>query len=82
MVGKMLNGNWVLKRKRGKLPSGVNKSKGKESNPKTSESPSSTSSIQRLKSENTTDHSCSRIKGNDGVSSSALFIVSKYLLVQ
>ncbi|CAI9090602.1 OLC1v1025414C1 [Oldenlandia corymbosa var. corymbosa] len=66
MAGKMLNGNWVLKRKRGKLPSGVNKTKGKESDPKTLESPSSTSSTQKLRSEDLSDRSSSKIKGNDG----------------
>ncbi|KAL3523073.1 hypothetical protein ACH5RR_015907, partial [Cinchona calisaya] len=66
MTGKMLNGNWVSKRKRRKLPSGIGKSNGKECNSKTLESPSSTQSMHKLKSENTSDHSSSKIKGNDG----------------
>lgn len=63
---KMLNGNWVSKRKRGKHPSSVDKSSGKEIKTKTLESPSSTSSQQRLKNENTSDHLPGKIKGNDG----------------
>ncbi|XP_027147811.1 protein CHROMATIN REMODELING 4 [Coffea eugenioides] len=66
MTHKMLNGNWVSKRKRGKHPSSVDKFSGKESKSKTLESPSSTSSQQRLKNENTSDHLSSKIKGNDG----------------
>ncbi|CDP11272.1 unnamed protein product [Coffea canephora] len=66
MTHKMLNGNWVSKRKRGKHPSSVDKFSGKESKSKALESPSSTSSQQRLKNENTSDHLSSKIKGNDG----------------
>mgnify|MGYP004716037923 FL=1 len=76
MTHKMLNGNWVSKRKRGKHPSSVDKFSGKESKSKTLESPSSTSSQQRLKNENTSDHLSSKIKGNDGVSSCFTLLIS------
>lgn len=82
MAGKMLNGNWVSKRKRRKLPSGIGKSNGKEINFKTLETPSSTSSMHRLKNENMSGHSSSKVKGNDGVSSSLFFIALYRLLVE
>jgi len=71
---KMLNRNWVLKRKRRKLPFGLDQSSGKEqSNSKeenslTSESSRNASAKRALKTEVPTDQISSKKKGNDGVS--------------
>ncbi|KAF3450016.1 hypothetical protein FNV43_RR06095 [Rhamnella rubrinervis] len=65
----MINRNWVLKRKRRKLPYGPDLSNGKEHNSATSESPRNTSSAKRkVKSEIINDRFSSKKKGNDGVS--------------
>ncbi|XP_047308318.1 protein CHROMATIN REMODELING 4-like isoform X2 [Impatiens glandulifera] len=61
---KMINRNWVSKRKRRKLPSGANILNNKEANPPASESPSSSSSSKRKR--NTRQNASSKKKGNDG----------------
>ncbi|KAK7359611.1 hypothetical protein VNO77_01572 [Canavalia gladiata] len=69
---KMLNRNWLLKRKRRKLPIGPDQSSGKEqSNSKednsvTSESSRNASAKRVLKTEVATDQMSSKKKGNDG----------------
>lgn len=63
-----LDRNWVLKRKRRKLPCGTDKSSGREKNSKSGEYPSSTSSKRDLKEKVSSDHSHSKKKGTDGVS--------------
>ncbi|KAG5029239.1 protein CHROMATIN REMODELING 4-like isoform X1 [Glycine soja] len=69
---KMLNRNWVLKRKRRKLPlgldqsSGKEQSNGKEENSLTSESSRNASAKRVLKTEVATDQISSKKKGNDG----------------
>ncbi|XP_022725940.1 protein CHROMATIN REMODELING 4-like isoform X2 [Durio zibethinus] len=63
---KMINRNWVLKRKRRKLPCGPSLSNGKEENLVASESPRSTSAKRRLKGEISSDQLSSKKKGNDG----------------
>ncbi|XP_057970460.1 protein CHROMATIN REMODELING 4 isoform X3 [Malania oleifera] len=66
---KMINRNWVLKRKRRKLPSGSGPdlSNGKEENSSILESPRSSSSAKRkLKTELSSDRSSSKKKGIDG----------------
>lgn len=71
---KMLNRNWVLKRKRRKLPVGPSQSSGKqqtngrEDNSATSESSRNASAKRMLKTEEATDRFSSKKKGNDGVS--------------
>lgn len=65
---KMINRNWVLKRKRRKLPCGPSLANGKEENLVASESPRSTSAKRRLKGEISSDQLSSKKKGNDGVS--------------
>ncbi|CAJ1935736.1 unnamed protein product [Sphenostylis stenocarpa] len=71
-VPKMLNRNWVLKRKRRKLPFGPDQSSAKEqSNSKeenslTSESSRNASAKRALKTEVATDQISSKKKGNDG----------------
>uniref|UniRef100_A0A6P4A959 protein CHROMATIN REMODELING 4 isoform X1 n=1 Tax=Ziziphus jujuba TaxID=326968 RepID=A0A6P4A959_ZIZJJ len=66
-TSKMINRNWVLKRKRRKLPYGPDLSNGKEHNAAASESPRNTSSTKRkLKSEIINDRFSSKKKGNDG----------------
>lgn len=71
---KMINRNWVLKRKRRKLPFGPDQSSGKEqSNSKedhsvTSESSRNASAKRMLNTEVATDRLSSKKKGNDGVS--------------
>ncbi|KAK9267097.1 hypothetical protein L1049_009515 [Liquidambar formosana] len=66
-TSKMINRNWVLKRKRRKLPSGPDLSNGKEDNSVASESPRNNSSAKRrLKSVISSDRSSSKKKGNDG----------------
>lgn len=68
-TSKMINRNWVLKRKRRKLPYGPDLSNGKEHNSAASESPRNTSSAKRkVKSEIINDRFSSKKKGNDGVS--------------
>lgn len=69
LSSKMLNGDWVLKRKRRKLPSGPDTSNGKEKASKPLDLSSSNSSKSRVKSEITSSRSSSsKKKGNDGVS--------------
>ncbi|KAG4999645.1 hypothetical protein JHK87_020717 [Glycine soja] len=69
---KMLNRNWVLKRKRRKLPlgldqsSGKEQSNGKEENSLTSESSRNASAKRVLKTEVATGQISSKKKGNDG----------------
>ncbi|MBA0717162.1 hypothetical protein Golax_004999 [Gossypium laxum] len=63
---KMINRNWVLKRKRRKLPCGPSLANGKEENLLASESPRGSSAKRRLKGEIITDQSSSKKKGNDG----------------
>ncbi|CAK9136426.1 unnamed protein product [Ilex paraguariensis] len=65
-TSKMLNKNWVLKRKRRKLPCGSDMSSGRESKSKPSESPANTSSVRRLKIQTTFERTSSKKKGNDG----------------
>lgn len=67
---KMINRNWVLKRKRRKLPHGPDISNGKEDGSAASESPRKTSSSvkRRLNNEIVSDRFSSKKKGNDGVS--------------
>lgn len=68
-TSKMINRNWVLKRKRRKLPCGPDLSNGKEENLGGSETPRNTSSSKRrLKIEINSDRPSSKKKGNDGVS--------------
>lgn len=69
----MINRNWVLKRKRRKLPCGPGLSNGKEENLVASESPRNTPSAKRrLKNEINADRSSTKKKGNDGVSNLSL----------
>lgn len=63
---KMLNRNWVLKRKRRKLPSGPDVSNGKEKASKPLDLPSSDSPKCQVKNEITSSRSSSKKKGNDG----------------
>ncbi|XP_044509205.1 protein CHROMATIN REMODELING 4-like isoform X2 [Mangifera indica] len=63
---KMINRNWVLKRKRRKLPCGPDLSNGKEENLGGSETPRNTSSKRKLKIEMNSDRPSSKKKGNDG----------------
>ncbi|XVF00483.1 hypothetical protein REPUB_Repub04eG0004900 [Reevesia pubescens] len=63
---KMINRNWVLKRKRRKLPCGPALANGKEENLVASESPRGTSAKRRLKGEISSDQVSSKKKGNDG----------------
>jgi chromodomain-helicase-DNA-binding protein 4 len=71
---KMLNRNWVLKRKRRKLPValdqsvGKEKSNGKEDNSVASESSRNASAKRMLKTDEGTAQT-SKKKGHDGVSS-------------
>ncbi|KAL2473962.1 Protein CHROMATIN REMODELING 4 [Forsythia ovata] len=66
MTSKMLNRNWVLKRKRRTLPNGTDKSSGRENNSRPVEEPSSsTSSKCGPKDDVTLDHP-GRRKGDDG----------------
>uniref|UniRef100_A0A5B7BE01 Protein CHROMATIN REMODELING 4 n=1 Tax=Davidia involucrata TaxID=16924 RepID=A0A5B7BE01_DAVIN len=67
LTSKMINRNWVLKRKRRKLQSGPDISNAKDDNSIVSESPTNTSSSKRrLKNEISSNHSSSKKKGNDG----------------
>lgn len=65
---KMINRNWVLKRKRRKLPHGPDISNGKEDGSAASESPrkASSSAKRRLNNEIVSDRFSSKKKGNDG----------------
>ncbi|KAK3188977.1 hypothetical protein Dsin_028538 [Dipteronia sinensis] len=66
-TSKMINRNWVLKRKRRKLPCGPDLTNGKEENLGGSESTRNSSSAKRrLKSEISSERSSSKKKGNDG----------------
>lgn len=69
----MLNRNWVLKRKRRKLPSGPDVSNDKEKASKPLDLPSSDSPKSRVKNEITSSRSSSKKKGNDGVSIFIMF---------
>ncbi|XVE67563.1 hypothetical protein DITRI_Ditri08aG0170500 [Diplodiscus trichospermus] len=62
---KMINRNWVLKRKRRKHPYAQSLANGKEENLVVSESPS-TSGKRRLKGEVSSNQLSSKKKGNDG----------------
>lgn len=68
VTSKMINRNWVLKRKRRKLPCGPDLSNGKEGTSVPSESTGTTSAKRRLKGGASSDRSASKKKGNDGVS--------------
>ncbi|KAM1688542.1 hypothetical protein ACFX2K_036399 [Malus domestica] len=65
---KMINRNWVLKRKRRKLPHGPDQSNGKEDTSAASELPGKTSSSakRKLKNELISERFQSKKKGNDG----------------
>ncbi|GMN64032.1 hypothetical protein TIFTF001_033108 [Ficus carica] len=64
---KMINRNWVLKRKRRKLPYGPDVSNGKEDNSAASGSTRNTSSAKRkVKTEIINERASSKKKGNDG----------------
>lgn len=66
---KMINRNWVLKRKRRKLPYGPDVSNVKEDNAAASGSARNTSSAKRkVKTEIINERFSSKKKGNDGVS--------------
>ncbi|KAK2634973.1 hypothetical protein Ddye_029765 [Dipteronia dyeriana] len=66
-TSKMINRNWVLKRKRRKLPCGPDLTNGKGENLGGSESlRNSSSAKRRLKSEISSERSSSKKKGNDG----------------
>ncbi|KAI5385613.1 hypothetical protein KIW84_072282 [Lathyrus oleraceus] len=71
-VPKMLNRNWVLKRKRRKLPvgldqsSGKEQSNGKEDNSVASDSSRNASAKRMLKTEEGTSQYSSKKKGHDG----------------
>ncbi|KAK4368281.1 hypothetical protein RND71_012073 [Anisodus tanguticus] len=66
LSSKMLNRDWVLKRKRRRLPSGPDVLNGKEKASKPLDLPSSNSPKHRVKNEITESHSSSKKKGNDG----------------
>ncbi|KAL2494135.1 Protein CHROMATIN REMODELING 4 [Forsythia ovata] len=65
-TSKILNRNWVLKRRRRNLPFGTDKSSGREKNSKSVEYPPSTSSKLDLKEKVASDHSAGKKKGTDG----------------
>ncbi|GAV81101.1 SNF2_N domain-containing protein/Helicase_C domain-containing protein/Chromo domain-containing protein/PHD domain-containing protein/DUF1087 domain-containing protein [Cephalotus follicularis] len=66
-TSRMINRNWVLKRKRRKLPCGPELPNGKEPNSVALESPKNSSSAKRrLKSDMGPGQSSSKKKGNDG----------------
>ena len=65
---KMINRNWVLKRKRRKLPHGPELSNGKEESSAASGSTRNTSAKRKLKTEILNERVSSKKKGNDGVS--------------
>ncbi|KAJ9541303.1 hypothetical protein OSB04_027809 [Centaurea solstitialis] len=62
----VLNGNWVLKRKRKKISFGPVKSNGNKNESTPSESHTSSSSKCKSKKENSSDRSPSKKKGHDG----------------
>lgn len=64
----VINGNWVLKRKRKKTSFGPVKSNGNKQDSTPSDSHTSTSSKCKANKDNSSDHSPSKKKGNDGVS--------------
>lgn len=64
----MLNRNWVLKRKRRKLPSGTDKSRDRGKIYKPVKFPSSTRLKNDLKEDNSLGQCSGKRKGNDGVS--------------
>lgn len=66
IAGKVLNRNWVLKRKRRRFTPGVDISIGKESNSMPLESQSIDSIMHRPRIDATHGHSSSKRKGNDG----------------
>lgn len=68
ITSKMINRNWVLKRKRRKLPSGADKSNVNENNSIPPESPSNTSLKRKITNDITSDRSYNKKKGDDGVS--------------
>ncbi|KAG6641461.1 protein CHROMATIN REMODELING 4-like isoform X2 [Carya illinoinensis] len=66
-TSKMINRNWVLKRKRRKLPCGTVLANSKEDSLLVSESPKNTSLVKReLQSEIKSERFSSKKKGNDG----------------
>lgn len=64
----IINGNWVMKRKRKKIPSGPLKPNGNMTDSVPLESHMSTSSKDKLKKESSSDCRPTKEKGNDGVS--------------
>ncbi|GER43251.1 chromodomain helicase DNA binding protein [Striga asiatica] len=62
----MLDGNWVLKRKRRKLPTGTDKSVEREKIEKSVKLPSSAKSKHDLKEDGSSDQFSGKKKGNDG----------------
>lgn len=76
-ASKMINRNWVLKRKRRKLPCGTVIANSKEDSLLVSESPKNSSSVKReLKSDIKSERFSSKKKGNDGVSYVLCIVVS------
>lgn len=68
LTNEISNKNWVLKRKRRKLPCGLDLVNGKEQNSVALEFPDTTTSARtKLKSEISLDLSSSKKKGTDGV---------------
>ena len=63
----VINGNWVLKRKRKKISFGPVKSNGNKNESIPSESHTSSSAKSKSKKENSSDRSPSKKKGHDGV---------------
>ncbi|GLT98846.1 hypothetical protein SLE2022_163230 [Rubroshorea leprosula] len=63
---KMINRNWVLKRKRRKVPCGTSLSNDKKDNLVASGSPRNASARRRLKGETSSNQLLSKRKGNDG----------------
>lgn len=69
LASKIINRNWVLKRKRRKLPYGPDLSNSKEKNSMPSEPlRNTTSAKQRRENEISSTLSSSKKKGHDGVS--------------
>lgn len=66
-TSRIINGNWVAKGKRRKLPGGADSSNGKEGSSIASDPTSTSSSKRRLKNELSSARSSSKKKGNDGV---------------
>ncbi|KAI8568577.1 hypothetical protein RHMOL_Rhmol02G0212100 [Rhododendron molle] len=65
-TSRIINGNWVAKGKRRKLPGGAESSNGKEGSSIASDPTSTSSSKRRLKNELSPARSSSKKKGNDG----------------